>query len=65
MVRPRRPPPNPEDAAPPVSFGAAGRVDQDERTMRFSNAPVERWGDLFPLPLPGDEGFGRFGFSKV
>lgn len=40
------------------SIDGAGRgCDRPFSAAMFCNAPLPRFGDLFPLPLPRDDGF--------
>lgn len=52
-----KPQESPEKKRPPPIEGAGRRCELPFSTTMFSNAPLQRFGDLFPLPLPRDDGY--------
>lgn len=52
-----RPQKSPEEKGSPAAEGAGSRARDVFSAKMFSNAPLQKFGDLFPLPLPRDHGF--------
>ena len=48
---------NPEEKGYQSADGAGGLGERPFSATMFSNAPHQKFGDLFPLPLPRDHGF--------